>query len=274
MSQYIRTPKEPNAGGGLAALRRIPTLLAGLGRPSHLAPEIRELGIRSPRAILASLRNFAVTTWDPSRSDIRHGINVLIEGALRNPTPERIEEARARHPECAALWDERYDPPLALDALARLPAGALGHEYARFVRENGIEPLGSLVEWGRPRNLLQYILLRSYKLHDVMHVVLGCPATPLGEVPIVAFSVGQASADARTGRAPALALAVVLLHIALRRTHEFAEACRLTGEWVQVGQRCRAYAGFRLEDMMDQRVEEVREQVLAASSATKPWPVV
>lgn len=98
-----------------------------------------------------------------------------------------------------------------------------------------------------------------------MHVVLGCPTTPLGEVPSVAYSVGQAGQDGKAVKAPALALAVVLLHIALRRTNESAEACRLSGEWTRIGERGRPYTEFRFEEMMDQRVEEVRERVLAAA---------
>jgi ubiquinone biosynthesis protein Coq4 len=262
MSQYARVQK---SGRRLDALRKLPAAVAALRSPSQLAPELRDFGLRSPWSALMTLKNFAVTTWDPAKSDIRQGINALIEGALRDPKPEAIEEARKRSPVCAALWDERYDPPLDLDQLATLPAGTLGAEYARFVRENGIEPLGSQVEWGEPKNLLQYNMLRAYKLHDVMHVVLGCPATPLGEVPIVAYSVGQAGPDSKAVKAPALALAVVLLHIALRRTNEFAEACRLSGEWTRIGERGRPYTEFRFEEMMDQRVENVRERVLAAA---------
>lgn len=233
---------------------------------SRVAPRLRDFGVRSPWSLVKTIKNFAVTTWDPSKSDIRAGINHLIEGALRDPNPELIEAARERSPQCAALWDQRYDPPLDLDRLATLPDGTLGREYARFVRDNGIEPLGSLVAWGAPKNLLQYTMLRAYKLHDVLHVVLGCPATPLGEVPIVAFSLGQSQQGdgARTANAPALALAVVLLHIALRRTHEFAEAIRLSADWMRIGERTPSYAGFRLEDMMDQRVEDVRQHLLAA----------
>jgi ubiquinone biosynthesis protein COQ4 len=262
MSQYARVQKP---GRRLEALRKFPALVAALRSPSRFAPELRDFGLRSPWSALMTLKNFAVTTWDPAKSDIRQGINALIEGALRDPRPEAIEEARRRSPQCAALWDQRYDPPLDLDQLAKLPNGTLGYEYSHFVRENGIEPLGSQVEWGEPKNLLQYTMLRGYKLHDVLHVVLGCPATPLGEVPIVAFSVGQADHDSKSVKAPALALAVVLLHIALRRTHEFAEACRLIGEWTRIGGRSRPYTEFRLEEMMDQRVEDVRDRVLASA---------
>lgn len=263
MSQYVKAPK---SGGALETLGGAWRFITGADRP------LGDFGIAGPSAILRSLRNFVVTTWDPANSDIRGGINTLIGGALRNPSPEAIENAKRRSPTCAALFEERFDPKLDVDRLLALPEGTLGRTYARFVRDNGIDPLGDLVEWGKPTNVLQYTMLRAYKLHDVLHVVLDCPATPLGEVPIVAFSVGQADAgsianQAKATNAPALALAIVLLHIALRRPQEFAEACRLTGEWVRIGARCRPYAEFRFEEMMDEPVEVVRERVLGSARA-------
>jgi ubiquinone biosynthesis protein Coq4 len=261
MSQYAK-PAET----WWDTLTRTTGLLAGLWNSPLLSPTVQNLGIRGAWSAFAAVRNFVITTWDPAQSDIRQGINVLIDGALRNPTPGALEDARRRSPANGELWDERYDPPLDLGALEKLPRGTLGHEYALFIRDNGIEPLGSLVAWGGPKNLLQYVLLRAYKLHDVLHVVLGCPATPLGEVQIVSFSVGQGDAAAKTMHAPALALAVVLLHIALRRPQEFAEAARLTGEWTRIGQSCRPYTEFRLEAMMDRPVEDVRAEVLASAA--------
>lgn len=260
MSQYLRARK---SGGALAALRAAPGFVAGLRDPGRFAPELRDFGaLRSPMALARSLKNFVVTTWDPSQSDIRQGINTLIHGALKNPKPEVIERARERSPLGAALFAERYDPPLDLERLAKLPPGTLGHEYVRFIRENGIEPLGDLLEWGKPTNQLQYMMLRSYKLHDVLHVVIGCSATALGEIPIVAYSVGNADAESKGVNAPSIALAIVLLHLSLRRTHEFKEACRLTGDWIRVGEQSRPYSEFRLEEMMEERVEDVRARVL------------
>jgi ubiquinone biosynthesis protein COQ4 len=263
MSQYARND---NVSGWWDTLASVPGSLAGWRNSTISLAELDRLGISSPWKLLAALRNFAVTTWDPARSDIRQGINALIDGALRDPDPQAVRAASRRSPKNAKLWKERYDPPLDVDHLAGLPEGTLGHEYARFIRDNRIDPLVNLVEWGKPTNLLQYVVLRAYKLHDVLHVVLGCPATPLGEVQIVSFSVGQADAKAKTVNAPALALAVVLLHIALRRPHEFGEAARLVGEWTRLGQRSRPYTEFRFEEMMDRRVEQVRREVLAAAA--------
>jgi len=262
MSQFIRPKK---SAGALAALGGAWRFVAG-ERPPELA-ELRGMGVTGPFAVLKQLKNFAVTTWDPSQSDIRDGINTLIRGALANPPADAIEAAKRRSPICAQLFEERYDPPLDTEKLAALPEGTLGHAYARFVIDNGIEPLGDQLEFGRPTNLLQYNMLRSYKLHDVLHIVLDCDATPLGEIPIVAFSVGQAESGrgSKAVNAPATALAIVMLHLALRRPHEFAEACRLTGDWVRIGARCRPYSEFRFEEMMEDPVEVVRERVLGPS---------
>jgi ubiquinone biosynthesis protein Coq4 len=231
-------------------------------KEKRMREELAALGITNPWRAWLAVRNFAVTVWDPGRSDIRHGVNSLVAEALRNAPPERESEISSRNPELAALYREGYDPPLERAALERLPEGTLGREYARYMRESGIEALGDQLSL-RPTNLLEYQFRRAYKLHDVMHVVLGCDATPLGEVPIVAFSLGQARSSGV--RAPALALIVLLLHMALRRPEQFQSAIRLAAEWMRRGEQCRGYASYRLEDWMDRPIEEVRARVLAAA---------
>lgn len=171
---------------------------------------------------------------------------------------------RRRAPALAALFREGYDPALDRAQLERLPDGTLGREYARFIRANDIDPLGNLLALREPRNLLEYQFRRAYKLHDVLHVVLGCDTSVLGEVPIVAYSLGQARS---TGvRAPAMALAVLLLHMALRRPELFQPAIRLAAEWMRRGEQTPGYASQRLEEWMDRPVAEVRALVLAPAA--------
>jgi len=225
--------------------------------------ELRNLGLTSPWKIWLAMVNFAKTVWDPTRSDIQHGINALVYEALSNAPPGREAEVARENPELAALYHAGYDPALEPARLEALPDGTLGREYARFIRANGIDPLGNLLALSRPNNLLEYQFWRAYKLHDVLHVVLDCDATALGEVPIVAYSLGQARS---TGvRAPAMALCVLLLHMALRRTDQFQPAVRLAAEWMRRGEQTRGYATHRLEDWMDRPVSEVRSLVLAAA---------
>jgi ubiquinone biosynthesis protein Coq4 len=224
--------------------------------------DLRSLGITNPWTLLQSVRNFALTVWDPTRSDIRQGVNALISGALRNPSAQRIRELAEREPALVELFEERYDPSLDLQELEMMPEGCLGREYARFMRDNKIEPLGDLLEGPAPANVIEYTFRRAYKLHDVMHVVLGCDTSVLGEVRIVSYSVGQRPHD--DGAAADLALAVLFLHLALRKPGEFKEAVRLAHEWMRLGERTHLYATFRLEDWLERPVGEVRDAVLAA----------
>jgi ubiquinone biosynthesis protein Coq4 len=226
--------------------------------------ELATLGLANPWQALVAARNFALTVWDPTRSDIKHGINSLVYEALAKAPPAREAELAREAPKLAALFREGYDPALERERLERLPAGTLGHEYARFIRENQIDPLGDLLALSRPKNLLEYQFWRSYKLHDVLHVVLGCDATALGEVPIVAYSLGQARS---TGiKAPALALAVLLLHMALRKPEQLPPAIRLAAEWMRRGEETEGYAAHRFEDWMEETVPVVRARVLGAAA--------
>ena len=224
--------------------------------------ELKAIGVTNPWAALQTARNFALTVWDPTRSDIKQGVNGLVYGALRNASPRRIQKLREDQPALAALYDEGYDPEIDVERLLAFPEGTLGREYARMIRANKIDPLGDLLALDRPKNLLEYTFRRAYKLHDVMHVALGCDTSILGEVRIVSFSVGQTTNDDE--RAASLALAVLFLHLTLRKPSEFKEAVRLSHEWMKRGEAARFYATHRLEDAMERPVDEVREMVLAA----------
>ena len=223
--------------------------------------ELKAFGITTPWAALRSVRNFALTVWDPTRSDIRQGVNALLYGALRAPSAGTLRSLREEEPAIAALFEEEYDPEMDVERLQSLPDGTLGREYARFIRANAIDPLGDLLELPAPKNVLEYTFRRAYKLHDVMHVVLGCDTSVLGEVRIVSYSVGQRPHD--DGAAADLALAVLFLHLALRKPGEFKQAIRLAREWLELGERTRLYATFRLEDLLERPVAEIREMVLA-----------
>ena len=77
--------------------------------------------------------------------------------------------------------------------------------------------------------------------------------------------MGQTRDDAE--RAAGLALAVLFLHLALRKPGDLKEAVRLSEEWLRLGAAAKPYVTFRLEDMMERPVGEVREIVLAQSDS-------
>ena len=118
---------------------------------------------------------------------------------------------------------------------------------------------------GEPTNLLEYLMRRAYKLHDLMHVVIGADASVLGEVRIVSYSIGQARDPG--ARAPALALAVLFMNIGLRRPHEMREAIRLAAQWLAVGERAAWHVTWRVEDWLEKPVTEIRAAMLAGALA-------
>ena len=77
------------------------------------------------RQILLTIRNFAITVWNPAKSDIRQGINSLIFRALRDSDPAKIELRRSEAPDLARLYDAQYDPDIDAERLEQLPVGTL-----------------------------------------------------------------------------------------------------------------------------------------------------
>jgi ubiquinone biosynthesis protein Coq4 len=91
-----------------------------------------------------------------------------------------------------------------LDALAALPAGTLGHEYAMFLRSRGFTPE---VFDSPPEDIVdpraQYVVQRIRQTHDLWHVITGCDTDPAGEIALQAFTFAQT-------RAPSTAILAIV----------------------------------------------------------------
>ena len=69
---------------------------------------LRSLGLTDPWKIWLAVKNFAKTVSDPTRSDIRRGIDTLVY--RRSPPRRRVASRRRRaEPALAALFAEGYD---------------------------------------------------------------------------------------------------------------------------------------------------------------------
>lgn len=89
------------------------------------------------------------------------------------------------------LLDERpslQGRELDLDALARLPAGTLGHEFVGYFRRNGIDPFVSDFPI---RSDVDYLSKRYRETHDLFHVITGYGTDELGEMELQAFVFGN-----------------------------------------------------------------------------------
>ena len=59
--------------------------------------ELAALGLTSSWKVLLAARNFVRTVWDPTRSDVQHGINTLVYEALAAPLGDgSIHELRIK----------------------------------------------------------------------------------------------------------------------------------------------------------------------------------
>ncbi len=67
------------------------------------------------------------------------------------------------------------------------------------------------------------------------------------------------------GRAQSIALAVLFLHLAIRRPHDIKQAVALANEYMNLGLAGQNHVAFRLEDYLDQPTAEVRKRLLAAA---------
>ncbi len=126
---------------------------------------------------------------DPNATD---AVFEIVE-ALAGRHPLHLLERVRRDPEGARLLRERplFDPRHAdMEALEALPEGSFGCEFATWMRDNDFEPgLAERDREGDPD--LVYLATRLTQVHDFWHVLSGYNRDPLGELGILAFSVGQ-----------------------------------------------------------------------------------
>lgn len=145
--------------------------------------ETNPIRFRDARVAMRTLR------VDPNRT----GAVFEVVEALSGNHPRRLLERIRRDPEGRRLLRERplFDPRSAdMSALERLPHGTFGYELATWMRENDFEPGLAERERGTDRDLA-YVGTRLTQVHDFWHVLSGYNRDPLGELGILAFSVGQ-----------------------------------------------------------------------------------
>jgi ubiquinone biosynthesis protein COQ4 len=168
-------------------------------------------------------------------------------GAIRRRLPRFYASAEGQrlYAEDRSIDTRHVD----LDALAQLPDGSLGREYARFLAERGFSP--DLFQ--APENVADprasYVMKRLRQTHDLWHVVTGHPTTPAGEVALQAFTYGQVGAPS----ALLIALAGTVRGVSDRRTlpAEVAAAYR-------AGRRAAPLAAFAWEDHWATPLSELR----------------
>ena len=151
------------------------------------------------------------------------------------------------------LYEERRtldSRTIDLDALALLPPGTLGHEYAKFMTAHGLTPD---VFDGRPEHVRDeraaFVIQRMRQTHDLWHVVTNAETDPVGEVALQAFTFAQV-------RAPSSAILATLG--TLRSLRYTRDVMRDAMQLYRVGKQAEPLVVFPWEDHWATPVIEVR----------------
>ncbi len=88
-----------------------------------------------------------------------------------------------------ALRDKPRLGRIDMEALAQLPAGTLGHEYAHFMRRHGLDP--SSLPLHPVEDDISFIEAHLRETHDIWHVVTGFGPDVASELGLQAFYLAQ-----------------------------------------------------------------------------------
>ncbi|MCY1078072.1 Coq4 family protein [Archangium lansingense] len=97
---------------------------------------------------------------------------------------QRGEEGRRLLSERPSLQGKELD----LTAFERMPEGTLGHEFARYYRDNKIFPFETTLEL---ENDIHFISKRYRETHDLLHVLTGYGTDVVGEMELQAYVLGN-----------------------------------------------------------------------------------
>ncbi|MFL5353805.1 Coq4 family protein [Archangium sp.] len=168
----------------------------------------------------------------------------------------------AQEAEGSRLLSER--PSLSVDrvdfeALSRLPPGTLGHAFARFYLDKGLNPLAS---HDRQLSDVQYLAQRMRETHDLHHLLTGYGTDMLGEQELQAFQYGNL-------RTPTSLIA--LGHgVAVELPRHPAEYLRRVRAAFQRGRVSRPIASIPWEEHWETPLKHFQEQFCSPRENTPP----
>jgi len=173
-------------------------------------------------------------------------------------------ERLLEQPGVRALFESRYLPePEPLDRLTALGEGTLGFEYARYMRHHKLSPPtpSRRVDFNDPA---AYLAERVRMTHPLLHLITEYDATPLGELALQAYYIGQ------TGNLiSGVIISSALLQITRDTPDLLGPALEVTSEAFQRGKIARSFLGIAWEELWSAQVPQLRElvEIPARSSA-------
>lgn len=137
--------------------------------------------LRVARQCLEVLKN------DPTDPTSGQLINICLDLNVYATLAQRLqhdEAGRRMLSERPSLQGKELD----LSVLERLPEETLGHQFARYFRDNKISPFETTLEL---KNDIDFIGKRYRETHDLLHVLTGYGTDVVGEMEVQAYALGN-----------------------------------------------------------------------------------
>jgi ubiquinone biosynthesis protein COQ4 len=180
-------------------------------------------------------------------------------GTFRNHKAFQLAKEKIHSdPGMAAMMNERYlaKEMIDLNALAKLPDGTLGREFARFMLERNLK-VDFYPPYNDPNNDdAAYVRKRCPQTHDIWHLVIGVGTEQLGEMKVSAFYVAQI-------RSPFNALFIGIgLFVALFKKPEMLEKYfEAVSEGWALGKAAKPLFAMKWEYLWDRPLVEIRREL-------------
>ncbi|WAS92014.1 Coq4 family protein [Nannocystis punicea] len=153
------------------------------------------------------------------------------------------------------LFDSRYLPqPEPLDRLHAYGDGTLGREVARYLRAQKQQRLIGPPAGFDFRDPAAYLALRVRMTHPIIHVLTEYDASPLGELAVQSYYVGQLG-NLMSG----VMISSALLQITRDMPDKLGDALSILAEAYQRGQTAKPFLGIAWEELWSAQVPQLRE---------------
>lgn len=153
------------------------------------------------------------------------------------------------------LYDSRYLPqPEPLDRLHAYGEGTLGREVARYLRGQKQQRMIGPPAGFDFRDAAGYLALRVRMTHPIIHVLTEYDASPLGELAVQSYYVGQLG-NLMSG----VMISSALLQITRDMPAKLGDALAILAEAYQRGQTAKPFLGIAWEELWSAQVPQLRE---------------
>jgi ubiquinone biosynthesis protein Coq4 len=184
--------------------------------------------------------------------------------------PKLYEEGVAWHQKlpggAKALLERPRLGKLDRAALAALPPGTLGREFAHFLTKNGLNPED--IPTVPARDAGEFIFAHYYETHDLWHVLTGFTTDKAGELGLQAFYLGQGG----PARLSAMILSAGFLELLVGKDQFDDREARLheVARGYVMGKRAKPLFGVRWNELWSVPVKDLRARFeIDVEGATK-----